>query len=97
MISLLSFEDASEFFIKSCGKIVKSLCGEKFFCREELLQFLMYLGRIKEDNGHIMILMSGVSPYTFVIWAPFHDLDDDGGVFYLDLEPSHSMISLKVN
>ena len=31
-------------------------------------------------------LMSGVSPYTFVIGAPFHDLDDDGGVFYLDLE-----------
>ena len=54
MISLLSFEDASEIMIKSCGKIVKSLCGEKFFYREELLQFLMFLERIKEDNGLIM-------------------------------------------
>ena len=36
--------------------------------------------------------MSGVSPYTFILWAPFHDLDDSGGVFYLDLDRSRNMI-----
>ena len=63
----------------------------KFFYREELLQFLMFWEDQRRQWPHYE-LMSGVSPYTFVIWAPFHDLDDDGGVFYLDLEKSYSMI-----
>ena len=59
MISLLSFEDASEIMIKSCGKIVKSLCGEKIFLQRRATTIFVcvcvcVLGRIKEDNGHIM-------------------------------------------
>ena len=37
-------------------------------------------------------LMSGISPFTFVMWAPFHDLDDEGGVYYLDQNKSLKMI-----
>ena len=32
--------------------------------------------------------MSGISPYTYVIWAPLHDLDDQGGVYYIKQEES---------
>jgi hypothetical protein len=32
--------------------------------------------------------MSGISPFTYVLWAPFHDLEDDGGVYYIDRKAS---------
>ena len=92
MISLLSFEDASEIMIKSCSKIVKSLCGEKIFLQRRATTIFNMPGEDQRRQWPHYELMSGVSPYTFIIWAPFHDLDDDGGVFYLDLEKSHSMI-----
>jgi hypothetical protein len=28
--------------------------------------------------------MSGISPFTFVLWAPLHDIDDGSGLFYLN-------------
>ena len=37
-------------------------------------------------------LMSGISPYTYVIWAPLHDLDDNGGVYYIDLDRSSQIM-----
>ena len=36
--------------------------------------------------------MSGISPFTYVIWAPFHDLDDDGGVYYVKQDGSYKII-----
>ena len=39
--------------------------------------------------------MSGISPFTFVIWAPFHDLDDDGGVYYVPQEKSLETIKIE--
>ena len=69
--------------IKSCGKIVKSLCGEKIFYREELTIFNVP-GEDQRRQWPHYELMSGVSLVCNL--GPFHDLDDDGGVFYLDLE-----------
>ena len=40
-------------------------------------------------------LMSGISPFTFVLWAPFHDLDDDGGVYYVPQKKSFETIKLE--
>ena len=36
--------------------------------------------------------MSGISPYSFIIWAPLHDLDDDGGVFYINSQQSKNIM-----
>ena len=33
-----------------------------------------------------------MSPYTYVIWAPLHDLDDNGGVYYIDLDRSSQIM-----
>ena len=32
--------------------------------------------------------MSGISPFIYVLWAPFHDLEDNGGVFYFNQKKS---------
>ena len=31
-------------------------------------------------------LMSGISPFTYVIWAPLHDLEEKSGVYYINLK-----------
>ena len=36
--------------------------------------------------------MSGISPYTFVLWAPLHDMDDEGGVYYYSKDKSFEVI-----
>ena len=33
-------------------------------------------------------LGSGISPFTYVIWAPLHDLEDKSGVYYIDQKES---------
>ena len=39
--------------------------------------------------------MSGISPFTFVIWAPLHDLDDSGGVYYIEQNKSLQMMKIE--
>ena len=33
-------------------------------------------------------LMSGISPFTYVIWAPLHDLEDQSGAYYINRQES---------
>ena len=33
-------------------------------------------------------LMSGISPFTYVIWAPLHDLEENSGVYYFNQKES---------
>ena len=37
-------------------------------------------------------IMAGHSPYTFTVWVPLHDIDDNSGLFLVDLEKSLSII-----
>jgi hypothetical protein len=33
-------------------------------------------------------MISGISPFSYVLWAPFHDLEDDGGAYLIDQKTS---------
>ena len=33
-------------------------------------------------------MMSGISPFTYVIWAPLHDLEDNSGAYFIDQKSS---------
>tara|TARA_Y100000591_G_C21760747_1_gene659952 strand:- start:343 stop:1044 length:702 start_codon:yes stop_codon:yes gene_type:complete len=92
MISLLSFNQASEVLINSCKDIVKSLSGNEIFLQRRANTIFNLPGQDQRRQWPHYELMSGVSPFTYVLWAPFHDLDDNDGVFYLDLNHSHKMI-----
>ncbi len=92
MVSLLSFDRASEIMINSCKNIVKSLSGDEIFLQRRANTIFNLPGESQRRQWPHYELMSGVSPYTFILWAPFHDLDDSGGVFYLDLDRSRNMI-----
>ena len=33
-------------------------------------------------------MISGISPFSYVLWAPLHDLEDDGGTYHIDQKTS---------
>jgi sporadic carbohydrate cluster 2OG-Fe(II) oxygenase len=84
MVNLLSFSDASELMINSCKNIVKNLCGDRLFIQRRAATIFNLPGKDQRRQWPHYELMSGISPFTYIMWAPFHDLDDDGGVFYMD-------------
>jgi sporadic carbohydrate cluster 2OG-Fe(II) oxygenase len=92
MINLLSFSEASELMISSCKNIVKDLSGDELFIQRRAAIIFNLPGKDQRRQWPHYELMSGISPFTFVIWAPFHDLDDDGGVFYIEQPKSMEYI-----
>ena len=92
MVSLILFNQASEILVDSCKNIVSSLSGNEIFLQRRANIIFNLPGEDQRRQWPHYELMSGVSPFTYIMWAPFHDLDDDGGVFYLDQNKSFEMI-----
>tara|TARA_B100000780_G_C21112717_1_gene449824 strand:- start:516 stop:1220 length:705 start_codon:yes stop_codon:yes gene_type:complete len=88
MISLLSFTNLSEMMISACSDIIEELCGKELFIQRRAHTIINVPGEGQAKQWTHYELMSGISPFTYVIWAPLHDLDDDGGVYYIDLNKS---------
>ena len=88
MINLLKFNDLSELIINSFPKLIKKLCGRELFIqrRATIIMNLPGDGQAKQWTHYEM--MSGISPFTYIIWAPFHDLEDSSGVYYIDQQQS---------
>jgi sporadic carbohydrate cluster 2OG-Fe(II) oxygenase len=92
MINLLSFDDASEMMIDACSDIVEELSGLDILIQRRANNIFNLPGKNQRRQWPHYELMSGISPYTFVLWAPFHDLQDDAGVYYIDQEESFKII-----
>tara|TARA_A100001015_G_scaffold321655_1_gene453762 strand:+ start:5075 stop:5788 length:714 start_codon:yes stop_codon:yes gene_type:complete len=93
MIKLLKKNDISEKIINSCPKIVKKLSGSKIFLQRRAHVIIKTPGNKNTKTLPHYEMMSGISPYTYIIWAPLHDLEgDDGGIYYLDQRKSLSII-----
>lgn len=92
MIGLLSFSDLSEMMIKTCPKLIKSLCGVELFIQRRAHTIINLPGKGQAKQWAHYELMSGISPFSFVMWAPLHDLDDNGGVYYIDQKESSKIM-----
>ncbi len=88
MIRLLKFTNLSEMIIKSCPKLIKKLCGSELFIQRRAHTIINVPGKGQAKQWTHYELMSGISPYTYVIWAPLHNLDDQGGVYYIKQDRS---------
>ena len=95
MLNLLSFNEASEIMIESCKDIVEELCGKELLIQRRANTIFNLPGKDQRRQWPHYELMSGISPHTFILWAPFHDLDDDDGVFYLTQQKSYELIELE--
>ena len=88
MIDLLKFTNFSEMIINSCPKLVESLCGKELFIQRRATGIMNVTGKGQARQWPHYELMSGISPFTFVIWAPLHDLEDKSGVYYINQKES---------
>ena len=88
MISLLKNSNLSEMMINAFPKLVKKLCTKKLFIQRRATIIMNLPGKGQPKQWPHYELMSGISPFTYVIWAPLHDLEDKSGVYYLDLKKS---------
>lgn len=92
MIELLAFNEASEIMIEACDDIVKKLSGSEILIQRRANTIFNLPGKNQRRQWPHYELMSGISPYTYVLWAPFHDLNDDGGVYYIKQDQSLEII-----
>ena len=88
MIDLLKFTNLSEMIINSCPKLVESLCGKELFIQRRATIIMNVPGEGQAKQWPHYELMSGISPFTYVIWAPLHDLEDKSGVYYINQKES---------
>ena len=92
MVKLLSFPKASDLVAKSFKDSITSVCGDRLFLQRRANIIMNLPGDAQRHQWPHYEIMSGVSPYTFILWAPFHDIDDDGGVYYCDNEFSFTTL-----
>ena len=86
--NLLTFTDLSDMMINSCPSLIETLCGKELF-----IQRRAHIIFNVPDKDLLRIwshyeMMSGISPFTYVLWAPLHDLEDDGGAYLIDQKAS---------
>ena len=88
MIDLLKFTNLSEMIINSFPKLIESLCGKELFIQRRATIIMNVPGEGQAKQWPHYELMSGISPFTYVIWAPLHDLEDQSGTYYINQKKS---------
>ena len=88
MIDILKFTNLSEMIINSFPKLIESLCGKELFIQRRATIIMNVPGEGQAKQWPHYELMSGISPFTYVIWAPLHDLEDKSGAYYVDQKES---------
>ena len=88
MINILKFTNLSEMIINSFPKLVESLCGKELFIQRRATIIMNVPGEGQAKQWPHYELMSGISPFTYVIWAPLHDLEDQSGAYYINQKES---------
>ena len=88
MIDLLKFTNLSEMIINSFPKLIESLCGKELFIQRRATIIMNVPGEGQAKQWPHYELMSGISPFTYVLWAPLHDLEDQSGAYYINQKES---------
>ncbi len=88
MIDILKFTNLSEMIINSFPKLIESLCGKELFIQRRATIIMNVPGEGQARQWPHYELMSGISPFTYVIWAPLHDLEDQSGAYYINRKES---------
>jgi len=88
MIDLLKDNNLSEMLIKSCPKLVEELCGKELFITRRATIVMNVPGKGQAKQWPHYELMSGISPFSYIVWAPLHDLEENSGVYYIDQKQS---------
>ena len=89
MINFLTFnKHLSEMMINSFPNLIKNLCGKELFIQRRAHTTINAPGNDQAKQVAHYEMISGISPFTYIIWAPLHDLEDDGGTYHIELKTS---------
>ena len=88
MINLNTFTDLSEIIINSCPSLVETLCGKELFIQRRAQTVINVPSKEHSKQWPHYEFISGISPFTYVLWAPLHDLENDGGIYCIDQKVS---------
>ena len=92
MVKLLGFTEASSLIATAFSSTVKALCGDQLLLQRRATIIMNLPGDNQRRQWPHYEMMSGISPTTFTLWMPLHDIDDDAGIFYVeDKESNHIM------
>ena len=92
MINLLTFTDLSDMMINSCPSLVETLCGKELFIQRRAHTIINVPGSEHSKQWTHYEMISGISPFSYGLWAPLHDLDDDGGAYFIDQKTSNEIM-----
>ena len=89
MINFFIFNNnLSEMMINSCSKLVENMCGKELFIQRRAHTTINVPGDDQAKQVAHYEMISGISPFTYILWAPLHDLEDDGGAYHIELKTS---------
>ena len=89
MINFLTFnKNLSEMMINSFPKLIQSLCGKDLFIQRRAHTTINVPGDDQAKQVAHYEMISGISPHAYILWAPLHDLEDDGGAYHIDIKQS---------
>ena len=81
-------KNLSEMMINSCSTLIEKLCGKELFIQRRAYTTINAPGDDQAKQVAHYEMISGISPFAYILWAPLHDLDDDGGAYHIDLKTS---------
>ena len=87
-INLLKLTNISDMMIDLCSSLVETLCGKELFIQRRAFTIINVPGKEHSKQWPHYEMMSGISPFTYVLWAPLHDIEDDGGAYHIDQKAS---------
>ena len=85
-------KNLSELMVNSCSNLIKNLCGSNLFIQRRAYTTINAPGEDQAKQVAHYEMISGISPFAYILWAPLHDLDDDGGAYHVDLKESLSIM-----
>ena len=85
-------KNLSELMINSCSNLIKNLCGRDLFIQRRAYTTINAPGEDQAKQIAHYEMISGISPFAYILWAPLHDLDDDGGAYHVELKKSISIM-----
>ena len=89
MINFLTFnKNLSEMMINSFPNLIENLCGKELFIQRRAHTTINVPGDDQAKQVAHYEMISGISPFAYILWAPLHDLEDDGGAYHIELKKS---------
>ena len=89
MINFLTFnKNLSEMMINSFPNLIENLCGKELFIQRRAHTTINAPGDDQAKQVAHYEMISGISPFAYILWAPLHDMEDDGGAYHIELKES---------